>query len=321
MKKVNFFIIGQPKSGTTALYEYFRLHNNIYLPDQKQLYYFATDHNKERMLKKIFNKNYYKEYYNYNYKSYLKHFDFSTDHNIYCDITPDYFYSNTAASEIYKYNPDAKIILLLREPISFLKSFHNQMINSNCENIIDFWEAISCEKRRKESSQQFATTCPKRFYYYSELINYMKFIKPYYELFKGNFKIIIYENFKDDNFKYLDEIYNFIDIDSIKHNFLLKSNISVAPSKKFMKLLISLYPLRVVSSLIPIKVKRKLKVALQKKEMYSSISVNDKLKDDAFRMSIKNQTHELSQFLNSNDILLGNEKIDLINLWKYGQSK
>ena len=38
-----FFIVGHPKSGTTALYEMLRTHPQIYMPELKEPAYFATD--------------------------------------------------------------------------------------------------------------------------------------------------------------------------------------------------------------------------------------------------------------------------------------
>ena len=39
----DFFIVGHPKSGTTALYEMLRRHPQIYMPDLKEPRFFASD--------------------------------------------------------------------------------------------------------------------------------------------------------------------------------------------------------------------------------------------------------------------------------------
>src|SRR6266487_3409418 len=39
----DFFIVGHAKSGTTALYEMLRRHPQIYMPDFKEPWFFATD--------------------------------------------------------------------------------------------------------------------------------------------------------------------------------------------------------------------------------------------------------------------------------------
>src|SRR3954453_2008901 len=39
----DFFIVGHAKSGTTALYEMLRRHPQIYMPELKEPWFFATD--------------------------------------------------------------------------------------------------------------------------------------------------------------------------------------------------------------------------------------------------------------------------------------
>ena len=39
----DFFIVGHPKSGTTALYQMLRPHPQIYLPESKEPWFFATE--------------------------------------------------------------------------------------------------------------------------------------------------------------------------------------------------------------------------------------------------------------------------------------
>jgi hypothetical protein len=41
--KPDFFIVGAPKCGTTALYRYLRLDPNIYMPAKKEPHFFAKD--------------------------------------------------------------------------------------------------------------------------------------------------------------------------------------------------------------------------------------------------------------------------------------
>jgi len=42
-RRPDFFVVGQPKSGTTALYEMLRQHPQIYMPDLKEPEFFAAD--------------------------------------------------------------------------------------------------------------------------------------------------------------------------------------------------------------------------------------------------------------------------------------
>ena len=78
-KKVNTFIIGQPRCGTTSLYSYLKLSRDIFLPEQKQLYHFEKDYNEYRMSYGVA-KNMMRNYYNFSLEDYHKHFDNSCRH-------------------------------------------------------------------------------------------------------------------------------------------------------------------------------------------------------------------------------------------------
>ena len=43
MKHPNFFIAGAPRCGTTALYTYLSMHPRIFMPEVKELHFFASD--------------------------------------------------------------------------------------------------------------------------------------------------------------------------------------------------------------------------------------------------------------------------------------
>ena len=53
--KVNFFVIGQPKCGTTSIFHYLQKHESVCMSEQKQLYFFAKEHNNHRRQFKDFN--------------------------------------------------------------------------------------------------------------------------------------------------------------------------------------------------------------------------------------------------------------------------
>lgn len=317
-RKVNLFIIGQPKAGTTAIYDYMALHPQIFVPKQKQLYHFATDHNKERASKNKYNKGYYRNYFNYSFNSYLKHFNFNKTFLYYTDITPDYFYSQDAARNIFNYNPKAKVILLLREPLSFLKSFHNQLINSGCEFEKDFYTALLLEKVRKQNNIVFNSSCPQLYYYYSELINYLRFIRPYYDLFNNNFKIIIYEDFKTNNHVWLEKLFTYLNISNIEYNSIIKSNISKISTPPLIQKVKASYPIRILSSVMPNGIKRYLKNYRDKVSRDSqNIFTENVIRDTVFRKELITEIEKLSKFINEKKLIIDNESVDLIKKWKY----
>ena len=118
MKKVNLFIIGAPKCGTTFLWDYFSEINDIFCPPVKELNFFSFD--------SLENSNiYYNDYRIKNENDYFANFDFKTDHRYYVDGSVSYLLHSESIIKILKYNPNAKFIILLRNPINRCLSHYN----------------------------------------------------------------------------------------------------------------------------------------------------------------------------------------------------
>ena len=317
-QKVNFFIIGQPKTGTTSLYHYFKKHPDIFLPDQKQLYYFAFDFNDYRKKNKLLNRKYYKEYYNYSFESYIEKFNFSGKHQIYSDITPDYIYSENAAENIYNYNPNAKVIAIIREPLSFLKSFHLQLVNSGKELEKDFIKAICLEEKRKIKKFNQDLHTPDIFFHYNKLVDYKYFLDKYRKLFRDNFKIILYDDFKNDNINVLNKILEFLSLKSIEFDKIITENKSYKKSLKLTSLK-KKYFMRIISATVPNQFKYYIKRVLDRVLFKSTVENNSFFSEVEINMKVKFKKGiiDLDDYLNKNKLLLLNNNVDLIKKWEY----
>ncbi len=111
-----FLIIGGQKCGTTALHQYLTLHPQVKAATPKELHYFSCDN---RFYKGI-------EYY---------HSFFPETHGgeITFEASPSYLAKTVAAERIYEYNPNIKIIVLIRDPVERAYSAWN-MYNKRYEN-------------------------------------------------------------------------------------------------------------------------------------------------------------------------------------------
>lgn len=135
--KPNFFIIGAPKCGTTALSEYLKTHPNIYVSEPKELHFFSSDFSKLSVAKTLSE---YLSIFNKCNKSY----------DIVGESSVFYLYSDDAIKEIYKFNPSSKIIIMLRNPIDYIYSYHSQALYAGNENIEDFKKAWEMQAERRE---------------------------------------------------------------------------------------------------------------------------------------------------------------------------
>ncbi len=216
-KKPNLFIVGNPKSGTTALYHFLKQHPDIYMSPIKESGYFCKDFHRES--DKFHGK---KKFYNYRTeKKYLELFD-SKKEKIIGEATPSYLYSEVAAGEIYKFNKHAKIIILLRNPIDYIYSLYNHNRRNFAEDARDLETALKLEKERKKSKRVPKYAKLPSILFYFDRIKYANQVRRFLNFFGNNVKIIIYEDFKKDNKKTYNEIVDFLKVSSnFKPNFKL----------------------------------------------------------------------------------------------------
>ena len=138
MIKPNLFVIGAPKSGTSSLCSYLEKHPDVVFSNPKEPNYFCSDitndysaaRTEDAYLSRCFPKD---------YKRYA----------IVGDGSVSSLYSDFAVQRILQFNPNAKFIVMLRNPIELVYSFHLQLLNSDQENVEDFIEAWRLQDRRK----------------------------------------------------------------------------------------------------------------------------------------------------------------------------
>ncbi len=137
MKFPNFFIIGAPKAGTTALSEYLRGHPQVFFSEPKEPHFFNDD---------------FSARHTYDMDTYLSYFkDADEEYKAIGEGSVFYLSSKNAVPNILKKNPNAKFIVMLRNPVSMAQSWHAQAIHSFGETVLDFDKAWHLQDKRKES--------------------------------------------------------------------------------------------------------------------------------------------------------------------------
>ena len=208
MKIPNFFIAGAPKCGTTALYTYLNRHPQVFMPPyKKEPHYFASDLNRNPKIVKthewIISK-----------KEYLALFEQADKAKAVGEASVFYIYSKTAAIEIYRYNPKAKIIIMLRHPVDMIYSFHQQRIYNMMENTLDFTQALEIDKKNINCGNKIHPEV-LRVSSYWDIALYFEQVERFLNTFPRNqIHLILYDEFKDDTPGIYRKTLEFLNVDT-----------------------------------------------------------------------------------------------------------
>ncbi len=200
IRKPDFFIVGAPKSGTTAMYMYLKKHPEIFMPDKKEVHFFGTDFVSPRFIRDI--------------KDYMSLFADASDEKHVGEASAWYLYSKKAANEIKQFNPFSKIIIMLRNPVDVIYSLHNWFVSKGVENIADLESALKLEHIRRQGLYLPDTDHFKEAFYYRDVVKYTEQVKRYVDVFgRENIHIIIFDDFKYDTESIYQETLRFLDVD------------------------------------------------------------------------------------------------------------
>jgi hypothetical protein len=131
--KVDFIVCGAQKAGTTALDAYLRAHPEIGMANWKEVHFFD------------FEKNFASG--KADYSQYHAVFSPLPSNKLIGEATPIYMYWHEAPKRIWQYNPDMKLIAILRNPIDRAYSHWNMEYDRKTDSL-PFREALQSEARR-----------------------------------------------------------------------------------------------------------------------------------------------------------------------------
>lgn len=199
MKKPDFFIVGAPKCGTTAMNDFLKQHPEIFIPKIKELHFFGSD--LKFNLSRI------------NKDKYLSLFLDAKDKCRVGEASVWYLYSKLAASEIKEFSPSASIIIMLRNPVDMLYSQHSQFLYNGNEDIECFEEALNAEEDRKHGLRIPPNVIFVEGLFYRETVKYTEQVRRYLHIFgRENVYIIIYDDFKNETAKVYRETLRFLGV-------------------------------------------------------------------------------------------------------------
>ncbi|HEX4188470.1 MAG TPA: sulfotransferase [Solirubrobacteraceae bacterium] len=209
----DFFIVGHAKSGTTALYEMLRRHPQIYMPGVKEPQFFARNWapSGERSGRAHFEQTGRRAQ---TVEEYLALFAAARPDQRVGEASTFYLWSVPAPARIAAVQPGARIIAVLREPASFLRSLHLQMVQNNAESEKDLRQALELEGPRRQGRKIPSTAHWPQALIYSDRVRYVEQLRRYHEAFgRQQVLVLIYDDFKSDNEGTVRRVLRFLDVD------------------------------------------------------------------------------------------------------------
>ena len=221
-KLPNFFIIGAPKAGTTALSEYLREHPQVFFSEPKEPHYFNDD---------------FSARHTYDYETYLSYFsNVQPEHKAIGEGSVFYLYSKNAVKNILDKVSDAKIIVMLRNPLELVPSLHMEAIDSHGENIYDIEKAWNMQDSRMKGKYLPKTTLYKEALYYGELAKLGKQVSRLFSLVpKERVHVIIFDDFKKNTENEYFNVLKFLEVDDYMPISFEKINASKGYKNIFLK--------------------------------------------------------------------------------------
>ena len=207
---IDFAIVGEPKSGTTALAEFLSGHPEICMSVPKEPAYFATD-----LIGESDGFHGAPTWFEFRTEEdYAAVFAACRDGQLRGDGSTAYLHSREAAENIHRANPGARIVVMLREPVSFMQALHAQFVNETTEDEPDFARALAKEPARRAGREiPTRVRCPS-FLHYRERARYAPQLERFFAAFpRKQVLVLVFEEFRADNAAGYRQVLEFLGVD------------------------------------------------------------------------------------------------------------
>lgn len=199
----NFFVVGAPKCGTTSLHYYLSQHPQIFMPRHKEPHRFGSDLDWRLVAPK------YRDPVHY-----ASLFAEAGDRPRVGEASVWYLYSRRAAAEIHEYRPDARILVMLRNPVDQMFSLFRFSYALGAEDVPDFRTALELEPERKAGR-----SLPKGIWFvpallYRDVARFSEQVERYYDAFgRDAVKVVLFDDFVADTPAVYADVLRFLEVD------------------------------------------------------------------------------------------------------------
>lgn len=207
-----FFVVGHAKCGTTAMFQMLRAHPRVYLPAIKETQFLARD--LDAGTPRSGRRSGAPQLRPETLDAYLALFEDVPKDLLAGEISTAYLRTPATAGRIAALAPDARIVAILREPASFVRSLHLQLLQVGAEQEADLAQAIALEQDRRLGRGHPPNGAWPTALQYTQHVRYVQQLRAYHELFgRERVLVLIYDDFRRDNRGVMRALLRFLEVD------------------------------------------------------------------------------------------------------------
>lgn len=196
MSHPDFFIVGAPKCGTTTLYHYLRQHPQVFMPERKEPHFYSVDIRVPGAIR--------------NPVEYAALFQRAGDARRIGEASVSYLASRAAPPAIHRVAPDARIIVMLRDPVAVVASLHQQLVYECEAEHTDLAEALRIQREARDLILSHKGTP----YIYREAVRFAEQIQRYLDRFDGRqVHVVLLDDLRDEPGVTFEGVLRFLDVD------------------------------------------------------------------------------------------------------------
>jgi sulfotransferase family protein len=227
----NLVVVGAPKCGTTSLYHYLKQHPEVYLPARKELHYFTREQlardtagpGDRAVLQHLCADR----------AAYEAEFAGARQEKILGDISPSYFDFAEVAPAMRQELGEARVVILLRDPIAKAFSQYMHLVRDGREPL-GFFDALEAEPERTRQGWSMI-------WRYAASSRYAERVRRYLDAFgPARVRIYLFEEFIAEPQTMLGDLWRFLGIDdSVRPDTSRTFNASSRPRSRALASLVS----------------------------------------------------------------------------------
>jgi len=219
----NFFVVGAARSGTTSLDQYLAQHPEIFITSRKESHYFAADQFPpctgpgDAGIRNLLVRD---------AGAYAELFASAAGKKAIGESSAFYLHLPGTAERIAQAVPDAKIIMLLREPVDRTYSAYMFLARDGRE-ALSLEQGLEEEEERKQQGFE-------PMWRYKELSFYYEHVRQYIEVFgEQQVKVLLYEEFYANPAQALRDVFTFLGVkEDVAIDTSVRYNLSGMPKSR-----------------------------------------------------------------------------------------